>query len=135
MNSEANWAQAAQHMRETLGEGFKQAMGAFSMGQAAGLPQVDLAAFKPPAQGQPPISFDPAKLLALQQRYVEEASSLWNQCLQPGNAPAAASDRPEARRDGGECGARWSAGASFFVASTEPTGWPIPACSATWTAK
>jgi polyhydroxyalkanoate synthase len=80
-------------MQETLGEGFKQAMGAFSMGQAAGLPQVDLAAFKPPAQGQPPISFDPAKLLALQQRYVEEASSLWNQCLQPGNAPAAASDR------------------------------------------
>ena len=80
-------------MQETLGEGFKQAMGAFPMGQAAGLPQLDLAAFKPPAQGQPPISFDPAKLLALQQRYVEEASSLWNQCLQPGNAPQAASDR------------------------------------------
>ena len=42
MNSEPNWAQAAQHMQETLGEGFKQAMGAFSTGQAAGLPQVDL---------------------------------------------------------------------------------------------
>ncbi len=80
-------------MQETLGEGFKQAMGAFPMGQVAGLPQLDLAAFKPPAQGLPPISFDPAKLLALQQRYVEEASSLWNQCLQPGNAPPAASDR------------------------------------------
>ena len=93
MNSEPSWAQAAQHMQETLGEGFKQAMGAFPMGQVAGLPQLDLAAFKPPAQGLPPISFDPAKLLALQQRYVEEASSLWNQCLQPGNAPPAASDR------------------------------------------
>ena len=36
MNSEPSWAQAAQHMQETLGEGFKQAMGAFSMGVFAG---------------------------------------------------------------------------------------------------
>ncbi len=93
MNSESNWAQAAQHMQETLSEGFKQAMGAFSAVQTPGLPQLDLAALKPPGQGQPTISFDPAKLLALQQRYVEEASTLWNQCLQPGAALPAASDR------------------------------------------
>ncbi|MEO7400069.1 MAG: class I poly(R)-hydroxyalkanoic acid synthase [Polaromonas sp.] len=92
MNSEANWAQAAQHMQETLGEGFKQAMGAFSAVQTPGMPQVDLAAaFKP--VDQPSISFDPAKLLALQQRYVEEASTLWNQCLQPGAALPATPDR------------------------------------------
>ena len=39
MNSESNWAQAAQLMQETLGEGFKQvmeAMGTLPSGHAAG---------------------------------------------------------------------------------------------------
>lgn len=93
VNSEPNWAQAAQHMQETLSEGFTQAMGLFSMGKATGLDPADLAALKPPSQGQPSIKFDPAKLLELQQRYIEEASSLWNQCLQPAGTAAAVADR------------------------------------------
>ncbi|NML87100.1 class I poly(R)-hydroxyalkanoic acid synthase [Polaromonas sp.] len=93
MNSEPNWAQAAQRMQETFGEGLKQAMSAFSTGQAAGLPSADLTAFRPPGQVQPAISFDPAKLLELQQSYIKEASALWNQCLQPGEAVPAAADR------------------------------------------
>ena len=93
MNSEPNWAQAAQHMQETLNAGFKQAMGVFAMGQAAGLGPVDLAAFKPPGPGQPSINFDQPKLLELQRRYIEEASSLWNQSLQPAGSASAVSDR------------------------------------------
>ena len=93
MNSEPNLAQAARQMQETFSEGLKQAMGLFSMGQAAGLAPADLAALKPPGQGQPSISFDQAKLAELQQRYIEDASNLWNQCLQPSGAVAAVADR------------------------------------------
>ena len=80
MNSEPNWAQAAQHMQETLAAGFKQAMAAFPAESATG-------------QARPALSLDPAKLFALQQRYMEEASSLWSQCLQPGAAAPTAADR------------------------------------------
>ncbi|MFC5523752.1 PHA/PHB synthase family protein [Polaromonas jejuensis] len=80
MNSEANWAHAAQQMQETFGTGLQQAMGA-------------LAAGTPPAGLPPPISFDPVKLQALQQHYIEEASALWNQSLQPGDSAPAVSDR------------------------------------------
>lgn len=93
MNSDSNWAQAAQQMQETFGEGFKQAMGAFSAAQPAGFPQVDSAAFNQLGQSQPTLRFDPAKLHALQQRYIEDATALWNQCLQSGDAALAASDR------------------------------------------
>ena len=93
VNSEPNWAQAAQRMQETFGEGLKQAMSAFSTGQSAGLPSADLSALRPPGQVQPAISFDPAKLLELQQSYIKEASALWNQCLQPGEAAPVAADR------------------------------------------
>ena len=94
MNSEPNWTQAAQHMQKTLGEGFKQAMASVSLGQAApGSPAMDLSAFKALSPSQPSISFEPAKLLELQQRYIAGASALWNQGLQGDAAALAAPDR------------------------------------------
>ena len=95
MNSESNWAQAAQLMQETLGEGFKQvmeAMGTLPSGHAAGVPPLSLTAFTSAVES-PSITFDPAKVLALQQQYVQEASTLWNQCLQPDAALPAVADR------------------------------------------
>ena len=53
MNSDANWAQAAQQMQETFTKGLQQAMGSFgsanpfgAAGAPAGFPQMDLSAFK-----------------------------------------------------------------------------------------
>lgn len=92
MNSESNVAQAARHMQETFSEGLAQAMGLLSMGQTAGA-SASGSTPQPPSQGRPAIRFDPAKLQALQQRYVEEAASLWNQCLQPASAAVTATDR------------------------------------------
>ena len=93
MNSELNWTQATQHMQETLGEGIKQALSTFGAGPAAGFPAVDLSAFKSMAPSQPSITFEPAKLLELQQRYIAGAAALWNQGLQPGTDKAAPADR------------------------------------------
>lgn len=93
MNSEPSWAQAAQQMQETFGEGLKQAMEVFSTAQTAGPSQGNKAAPNLPGQGLTAISFDPAKLQALQQRYLDDSSALWNQCLQPQSAESALSDR------------------------------------------
>ena len=93
MNSEPSWAQAAQQMQETFGEGLKQAMQVFATTQPAALSPGNKAAPKLPGQAQAAISFDPAKLQALQQRYLDDSSALWNQCLQPQDAEAALSDR------------------------------------------
>ena len=98
MNSEPNWMQAAQQMQETLSAGFTQAMTS-TMGSApgAGIPQIDLAAFKPmtpmAGQSQPAIRFEPSKLMELQQRYITGATALWNMGLQAGDSVPAASDR------------------------------------------
>ena len=92
MNSEPTLTKAAQQMQETLSAGFKQAMTVFGAGPAAGFPQVDMAMFSP--QAQPSISFDPSKLLELQQHYIKGATALWNQGLQPSeSASSAAVDR------------------------------------------
>jgi polyhydroxyalkanoate synthase len=79
MSSDANWAQVAQHMQETFGASLQQAMGAMG---TAGQPT-----------GFSPIRFDPAKLQALQQCYIEEASALWNQGLQASADASITSDR------------------------------------------
>ncbi|MEO7885364.1 MAG: class I poly(R)-hydroxyalkanoic acid synthase [Polaromonas sp.] len=95
MNSDANWAQAAQQMQETFGAGLQQAMSAMtSAGMPAGFPP----GFPPmnaswPAQSQPALQFDAEKLQALQQRYVADASALWNQGLQAGADTLASADR------------------------------------------
>ena len=94
MNSEPNWTQAAQQMQKTLGEGFKQALASVGNGQSApGFPAMDLSAFKALAPAQPAISFEPAKLFELQQRYIAGASALWNQGLQSDATPSAVPDR------------------------------------------
>ncbi|MBG6076582.1 class I poly(R)-hydroxyalkanoic acid synthase [Polaromonas sp. CG_9.11] len=93
MNSELNWTQATQQMQETLGEGIKQAMSSFGTGTAPGFPSMDLSVFKSLAPSQPSITFEPSKLLELQQRYIAGASALWNQGLQTGQDAAAPADR------------------------------------------
>ena len=93
MNSESNWAQAAQQMQETLGEGFKQAMTALGTGPAPGFAQMDLSAFKPINQAQPSIKFEQSKLMEIQQRYIEGASALWNQGLQARESTPGIADR------------------------------------------
>ncbi|MES2510541.1 MAG: class I poly(R)-hydroxyalkanoic acid synthase [Pseudomonadota bacterium] len=97
MNSDANWAQAAQQMQETFTAGLQQAMGSFgsanafgAAGAPAGFPQMDMSVFK---QAQPQVTFDPAQLKKIQQTYIEEASALWNQSVQAGSAIPPASDR------------------------------------------
>ena len=93
MNSEPDWAQAAQQMQETMGAGFKQAIAALGGGTASGFPQINLSAFQPTQQAQPEIRFEPGKLLELQQRYIAGASALWNQGLQAGESAPAIADR------------------------------------------
>ena len=93
MNSEANWAQVAQQMQETLDAGFQQAMTALGTGPAPGFHEMDLSAFKPLNPAQPSIRFEPSKLMALQQRYIADAAALWNQGLQNGESAPPVSDR------------------------------------------
>lgn len=97
MNFDANRAQAAQQMQETFVAGLQQAMAAFggksfgaAAGAPAGFPQMDLSAL---SQAQPAIRFDAASLQQIQQRYLEEATTLWNQSVQAGSAIPAVSDR------------------------------------------
>lgn len=83
MNFDAKQAEAAQQMQETFAAGLQQAMGAMSQaGATAGFPAA-----------QPGMQFDAAKLQALQQRYIADASALWNQGLQDGADAPAFSDR------------------------------------------
>jgi len=83
-------------MQETFSAGLQQAMGALgTAGRAAGFPPMDLSRLTqaPLSQAQPPIRFDPAKLQELQQRYIEDASALWNQGLQASADASITSDR------------------------------------------
>ncbi len=93
MNSELNWTQATQQMQETLGEGIKQAMSSFGSQAAPGFPAMDLSVFKSLAPSQPSITFEPSKLLELQQQYIAGASALWNQGMNAGEETAKPSDR------------------------------------------
>ena len=90
MNSDASWAQAAQQFQETFGAGLQNAMTAMTggaLGQAAPgfltqvLPSADVA----PAA----LKFDQGKLLEIQQDYLREASTLWNQSVLPGTPSGA----------------------------------------------
>ncbi|MES2943424.1 MAG: alpha/beta fold hydrolase, partial [Pseudomonadota bacterium] len=104
MNSDPNWAQAAQQMQETFTTGLQQAMGALgnfgtnnpfgaagAAGAPAGFPSMDMSALKNAAA--PPITFDSAQLFEIQQRYIAEASALWNQAMQVGAASPVAGDK------------------------------------------
>ncbi|ABM38107.1 class I poly(R)-hydroxyalkanoic acid synthase [Polaromonas naphthalenivorans] len=93
MNFEPSWTQAAQQMQETLGAGLTQAMSSLGGGAAPGFPAMDLSVFKTLAPSQPSITFEPSKLLELQQRYIAGASAIWNQGLQATDAAVVAPDR------------------------------------------
>ncbi len=91
MNSDANWTQAAQQMQETFAAGLQQAMGTLAAaGQAGGMPSIDMSQF---SQAIPAVSLDAAKLQALQQRYIADASALWNQSVQASTDGPATADR------------------------------------------
>jgi polyhydroxyalkanoate synthase len=82
MNSDANWLQAAQQMQETFTAGLQQMMTNFGGASSpAGFPQMDLSAF---GKSPPAMHFDPARLQAIQQQYVADASAIWNQGVEAG---------------------------------------------------
>ncbi|NML45881.1 class I poly(R)-hydroxyalkanoic acid synthase [Ramlibacter sp. G-1-2-2] len=70
MNSEANWAAAAQQFQQELGKYWGQALQ--TMQDAA-----------PTGGALPTLQFAPEKMRELQEAYVREASELWNSGLQP----------------------------------------------------
>jgi polyhydroxyalkanoate synthase len=71
----------ARQFQETLGSSMQKMVAPSVLMQ--GLPHANDAL--------PAFQFDPAKLLEIQQTYIQEASSLWNQGLSPEAAPVAAS--------------------------------------------
>jgi polyhydroxyalkanoate synthase len=81
MNSEAKWTEMARQFQETLGSSL----------QKMGSPSVLMQGLPHAADALPALQFDPAKLLEIQQAYIKEASTLWNQGLSPEAAPVAAS--------------------------------------------
>lgn len=96
MNSDASRGQAAKQPQETVGAGWQQAMDAMATaGLAAGFPALQVPQFNLPPfpQALPAVRFDPARLQALQQRYLEDATELWNQCLRSSNDAPLAADR------------------------------------------
>jgi len=70
MNSDANWAAQAQQFQRDFGQQWTKAMESMQQAVAG-------------AGAMPKLSFSPARLLALQQAYMREATELWNQGLQP----------------------------------------------------
>ena len=97
MNSDANWAQAAQQLQETFGAGMQQAFASM------GVPAATFPAFQPAAgalpsmplmaQALPKISFDPAKLQVLQQQCLKDMTTLWNQSVLASPESLTSSDR------------------------------------------
>jgi polyhydroxyalkanoate synthase subunit PhaC len=102
MNSQADWAKAAEQFQQNLGQTWQKAlqsfqsvdMGALMKGYAtaagpapgsmAGMPDLSSLPNMPPS-----IEFEPVKLQALQKQYLEEATELWSQGMQGKlNAPA-----------------------------------------------
>jgi polyhydroxyalkanoate synthase len=70
MNSDANWAQLAQQFQDSLSQGMQKAMDSVPSALMQGVPAV-----KDPFAG---LQLDPAKLLEIQQSYLQQAGDLWN---------------------------------------------------------
>jgi polyhydroxyalkanoate synthase subunit PhaC len=75
MNSEADWAQAAQQFQQNLGESWSKALQTMQGLNMQGLNSAALPAV-------PLLNFSPEKLQALQQAYLQETVELWNHGLQ-----------------------------------------------------
>ena len=70
MNSDANWTQLAQQFQDSLSQGMQKAMDSVPSVLMQGVPAV-----KDPFAG---LQLDPAKLLEIQQSYLQQAGDLWN---------------------------------------------------------
>ncbi|MFB0899944.1 MAG: class I poly(R)-hydroxyalkanoic acid synthase [Polaromonas sp.] len=81
MNFESNWTKVAQQFQETLGESLQKAVKS----------SLSMQSSPPAANALPALQFDAAKMLEIQQTYIKEASTLWNQSLVPTSAAASAS--------------------------------------------
>lgn len=91
MNSDANWAQLARQFQDSLSQGMQKAMDSVPSVLMQGVP-----AAKDPFAG---LQLDPAKLLEIQQSYLQQAGDLWN----AGMSADAAQHKPVAdRRFAGE---------------------------------
>ncbi|MEZ7847662.1 MAG: class I poly(R)-hydroxyalkanoic acid synthase [Polaromonas sp.] len=81
MNFESNWTKVAQQFQKTLGESLQKAVKS----------SLSMQSSPPAANALPALQFDAAKMLEIQQTYIKEASTLWNQSLVPTSAAASAS--------------------------------------------
>ncbi len=81
MNFESNWTKVAQQFQETLGESLQKAVKS----------SLSMQSSPSATNGLPALQFDAAKMLEIQQTYIKEASTLWNQGLAPSSAAASAS--------------------------------------------
>ncbi|MBV8617381.1 MAG: class I poly(R)-hydroxyalkanoic acid synthase [Curvibacter sp.] len=78
MNSEAPWGPASQAFQQIFGEGWTKALQSFQ--------QLDLGQAGSVGASPQPLAFDQDRIKEVQQRYLQEASELWNAGLQ-GQAP------------------------------------------------
>jgi polyhydroxyalkanoate synthase len=86
MNSDANWAQLAQQFQDSLSQGMQKAMDSVPSVLMQGVPAV-----KDPFAG---LQLDPAKLLEIQQSYLQQAGDLWNSGISAESAqPKPVADR------------------------------------------
>jgi len=94
MNSDANWAEVARQFQETLGASMQKAVAAMS-GTSTPLPPVVptvlMQGLPNTMEALPALQFDPAKMLEIQQAYIKDASTLWNNGLSPQSESASAS--------------------------------------------
>ena len=97
MNSDSNWAQAAQQMQETFTAGLKKSMEAMTSAGAfgtAGQPDAFMSGdLTKITQSNSQLTFDPAQLQKIQQSYLTEATALWNQGLQASGRTQAVADK------------------------------------------
>jgi polyhydroxyalkanoate synthase subunit PhaC len=97
MNSDPNWANAARQFQETLGASMQQALATMAAGGTAGVPpavpSVMMQGMPQVPEALPALQIDPAKLLEIQNQYLQQAAVLWNGSLTAGQAKAPADKR------------------------------------------
>jgi len=94
MNSDANWAEVARQFQETLGASMQKAVAAMSGASTTMppvVPTVLMQGLPNAMEALPALQFDPAKMLEIQQAYIKDAGTLWNNGLSPQSESASAS--------------------------------------------
>ena len=87
MNSDGQWAQAAQQFQQLVGEGMARTMQSLQGMNMGAMPPVPNMGSLPSLPSLPQMSIAPEKLQQIQQDYLAEVTKLWNQSLQ-GNPTA-----------------------------------------------